>query len=341
MPRTPPAAKEFATTAHCFFFTGSGCGEKVNNADVQYRFIRLREAAVNFDIDCLRSFLIVVDSMSFSRAAETVGRSQSTISQQVSKLEIQVGKALLTRRKGRVMELTPEGDKFVRYARRILQLNDEAYASMCDADLAGFLRLGVPLDFLGRDFTTWLAKFKIKNPMIGFEVEANQSESLMKRSARGEFDLAFFKQDTGSNNGIVALREQLVWVSGPNFSCDETDSVPLILFPEGCAYRSSGIAALKERGRSWHLSFVSPSFECLRTAAVEGLGITILARALVAPPLRIVRQDINLPQLPSIELAYSFGRRSNLRAVSELAHFLADSLTNNNSVQASQQSYLT
>jgi DNA-binding transcriptional LysR family regulator len=146
---------------------------------------------VNFDIDCLRSFLVVADSMSFSRAAEAVGRSQSTISQQIAKLEMQVGKPLLTRRKGRVLDLTSEGGKLVQYARRILQLNDEAYASVSDDALAGFVRLGVPLDFFGRDFTTWLARFKNRNPMVGLEVEANQSENLMKRSARGEFDLAF------------------------------------------------------------------------------------------------------------------------------------------------------
>ena len=133
---------------------------------------------MNFDIDCLRSFLMVADTMSFSRAAETVGRSQSTISQQIAKLETQVGKSLLSRRKGRVLELTSEGDKLVQYARRILQLNDEAYASMSDERLAGFVRLGVPLDFFGRDFTIWLARFKARHPMVGLEVEANQSENL-------------------------------------------------------------------------------------------------------------------------------------------------------------------
>ena len=60
------------------------------------------------------------------------------------------------------------------------------------------------------------------------------------------------------------------------------------------------------------------------------MGITVLARALVAPPLRVVRHGLRLPQLPTVELVYSFGRRSNSnsRVVSELANYLADSLTN-------------
>jgi len=293
----------------------------------------MMELRMNFDIDCLRSFLVVADTMSFSRAAESVSRSQSTVSQQIAKLEAQIGKGLLTRRKGRVIELTSEGGKLVQYARRILQLNDEAYASMSDDVLAGFVRLGVPLDFFGRDFTAWLARFKNKHPMVGLEVESNQSENLMKRSARGEFDLAFFKQETGAKHGTVALREQLVWVSGPNYSPDAGESVPLILFPEGCAYRRCAVAALKDHKRPWHVSFVSPSFDCLKSAAVEGMGITVLARALVAPPLRVVRHGLRLPQLPTVELVYSYGRRSNSRVVSELANYLADSLSNVASVR--------
>src|SRR5882724_10098422 len=280
----------------------------------------MMERRMNFDTDCLRSFLFVADTMSISRAAESVGRSQSTVSQQIAKLEAQIGKGLLTRRKGRVIDLTSEGGKLVRYARRILQLNDEAYASMSDDVLTGFVRLGVPLDFFGRDFTTWLARFKNRHPMVGLEVEANQSENLMKRSMRGEFDLAFFKQETGGRNGTVALREQLAWVSGPNYSGSDSESVPLILFPEGCAYRRFAIAALKDHKRSWHFSFVSPSFECLKSAAVEGMGITVLARALVAPPLRVVRHGLRLPQLPIVELA----------------NYLADSLTNAGSLRAAQ-----
>jgi DNA-binding transcriptional LysR family regulator len=294
----------------------------------------MMERAMNFDIDCLRSFMVVADTMSVSRAAESIGRSQSTVSQQIAKLEAQVGKSLLSRRKGRVINLTSEGSKLVQYARRILQLNDEAYASMSDDVLSGFVRLGVPLDFFGRDFTSWLARFKNSHPMVGLEVEANQSENLMKRSARGEFDLAFFKQPTGARNGTVALREQLVWVSGANYSADSADSVPLILFPEGCAYRNCAVAALRDHKQPWHLSFVSPSFECLKSAAVEGMGITVLARALVTPPLRVVAHGLRLPQLPTIELAYSFGRRSYSRLVSELAHYLADSLVNAGTLRA-------
>jgi DNA-binding transcriptional LysR family regulator len=102
--------------------------------------------------------------------------------------------------------------------------------------------------------------------------------------------------------------------------------VPLILFPEGCAYRRHAIAALQGQERKWQVSFVSPSFECLRAAAIEGMGVTVLARALVTPPLRILGLGRKLPPLPSVELAWARRKRSNSRLVSELAGYLSDSL---------------
>jgi hypothetical protein len=64
------------------------------------------------------------------------------------------------------------------------------------------------------------------------------------------------------------------------------------------------------------------------------MGLTVLARALVTPPLRVVRHGMRLPQLPSVELVYSQGPAQQFRVVSELANYLADSLSNAGTVRA-------
>ena len=66
------------------------------------------------------------------------------------------------------------------------------------------------------------------------------------------------------------------------------------------------------------MSYVGPSFECLRTAAIEGMGVTVLGRALVEAPLRVLGPSYGLPALPAVEVAYAFGQRSRARVVSEL-----------------------
>ncbi len=62
------------------------------------------------------------------------------------------------------------------------------------------MKLGVPLGLFGTPVPLPRGSrgLKASTPVVGFEVEANQSENLAVRSARGEFDGAFFKQEIGS-----------------------------------------------------------------------------------------------------------------------------------------------
>ncbi|MGE5164126.1 MAG: LysR family transcriptional regulator, partial [Sphingobacteriales bacterium] len=77
------------------------------------------------DIDLLRSFVSVVDAGGFTRAGERVHRTQSTVSQQIKRLEEQLGRPLL-QRNGKQATLTEEGERLLSYARRILALEQEA-----------------------------------------------------------------------------------------------------------------------------------------------------------------------------------------------------------------------
>lgn len=81
--------------------------------------------STSLDLDSLRSLVAGVSLGTFSKAAQMVGRSPSTISMQMRKLEGQLGVAIL-HKAGRGLALTPEGEVLVDYARRLLDLNDEA-----------------------------------------------------------------------------------------------------------------------------------------------------------------------------------------------------------------------
>ncbi len=80
------------------------------------------------DIDLLRSFALIAESGSFTRAAERVGRSQSAVSLQVQRLEALIGHRLFVRGKGAIVQLTPEGQDLLGPARELLLLND---ATVC------------------------------------------------------------------------------------------------------------------------------------------------------------------------------------------------------------------
>jgi len=99
---------------------------------------------ITFDLDVLRSFTLGVELGSFARAAERLGRSTSAVSAQLKKLEEQVGAPVL-RKAGRNMVPTHTGEVLLAYARRLLELNDEASHAVHGTDLAGILR-AVPRD---------------------------------------------------------------------------------------------------------------------------------------------------------------------------------------------------
>ena len=99
-----------------------------------------------FDLELLRSFVSVVDAGGFTRAGERVHRTQSTVSQQIKRLEEDVGQPLLVR-SGKDVTPTETGERLLSYARRLLALAEEARDIVSRPGNEGAIRLGVPEDF--------------------------------------------------------------------------------------------------------------------------------------------------------------------------------------------------
>ena len=78
-----------------------------------------------YDIDTslLRTFVTLAQTRSFTKTAEKVGRSQSAVSMQISKLEDLLGTTLFKRNK-RNVSVTPDGEKLLGYAQQIVGLSD-------------------------------------------------------------------------------------------------------------------------------------------------------------------------------------------------------------------------
>src|SRR3954467_1409466 len=110
-----------------------------------------REAAMSalIDVDQLRTFIAIVETGSFTKAAEVVHKTQSAVSMQMKRLEERLGKPIFER-EGRASRLTEDGERLLYYARRILRLNMDCLASFAEAELAGRVRLGVPDDYADR-----------------------------------------------------------------------------------------------------------------------------------------------------------------------------------------------
>ena len=244
------------------------------------------------DLELLKSFVSVVDAGGFTRAGERVHRTQSTVSQQIKRLEDDIGRPLLDR-SGKQVVPTDAGEKLLSYARRLLALADEARDVVAQPTHEGAVRLGIPEDFAAYRLTKLLASFSRSRPGLRLDVRADQSTYLRRDIERGDLDLALLKRDAGEKGGIAVWPEKVHWVTSKTHPVDtKAGSVPLIGFPAGCLYRARAIHALESAGRSWHMAYTSSSLSGIQAAVAAGLGLSILPEmAIQADHAVLTRKD--------------------------------------------------
>jgi DNA-binding transcriptional LysR family regulator len=257
-----------------------------------------------FDLDLLRSFVSVVDARGFTRAGERVHRTQSTVSQQIRRLEQSVGRPLLSR-DGRRIALTEEGERLLSYARRLLALAQEARDVLGRPTGGGIVRLGLPEDFAAHRLAAVLSQFMRSRPGLRLDVRCDLSVLLRGALERGELDLILFKREAGESGGITLWPERLSWVTSRSRAVDiHNDPVPLVVFPQGCLYRDRAIHALETAGRTWYVAYTSPNFSGIQAAVSVGFGVSILPHtAVVAPSHRVLTAKDGFPKVGNTELA--------------------------------------
>ncbi len=245
----------------------------------------------------LRSFIAIIDTGSFTRAGERVHLTQSTISQQIRRLEQQLGCPLLDR-SGRQVVATAEGEKLLGLARRILALLAQAEEQVTEGSVA--LSLGVPEDFAAGAITPVLAAFARDYPEVRLEVQSGLSHEIWQRFEAGELDLALVKQTRGKGSPLASWREPLVWVDSRDWPANGRDPLPLVVFPSEGLYRRQMTEALDGLGRRWRIAYVSASLASLQGAVSAGIGVSLLPKRLMPADQLALTQ---WPKVAPVELA--------------------------------------
>jgi DNA-binding transcriptional LysR family regulator len=255
------------------------------------------------DLELLRSFVSVVDAGGFTRAGERIHRTQSTVSQQIRRLEEDVGQLLLIR-SGKDVTPTEAGERLLSYARRLLALAEEARDVLARPGNDGAVRLGIPEDFAAYRLTKLLATFSRARPGLRLDVRADQSIYLRRDLERGDLDLALLKRDAGEKGGIAVWPERVHWVTSKAHPIDpDIPSVPLIGFPAGCLYRSRAIHAIESAGRPWHMAYTSSSLSGIQAAVAAGLGLSILSEIAVQADHRVLTAKDGFAPIDKTEVA--------------------------------------
>src|ERR1700736_6354666 len=271
------------------------------------------------DVDQLRTFIAIVETGSFTRAAETVHKTQSAVSMQIKKLEERLEHPIFAR-DGRGSKLTEHGERLLDYARRIVKLNVEALAAFSDAELSGRVRLGVPDDYADRYLPEIMARFSRVYPGAELTVVCAPSVDLIERIDANDLDLAIITHVQGQRPAETFRGERLLWVTSIRHPTHQQERVPPALGRHTCNWRRVAIDRLETVGRPYRVLYSSSNAGAVAAAVLAGLAGSVLPESGLRPGMRVLSPADGFPELPSCRI----GLVRNPHETSALAQALAD-----------------
>jgi DNA-binding transcriptional LysR family regulator len=252
------------------------------------------------DPELLQAFVAVAEQRSFTRAAVALNRTQSAVSMQVKRLEERLHAELFHRTKSNV-DLSAAGEGLLGYARRILSLNEEAVGRVREQNIEGRVRLGVMDDYGTLLVPPLLAGFVANFPLIDVEMETGLTSTMTSRLGK-TFDIVIAMHPEGHREGELLRREQAVWAGSTEHRVEQSDPLPVALYPQGCLFRSWAMQALDKAHRPWRLAFVSHSLTAVEAITAQGLAVTVVKSGTFPSSLRRLTARDGLPPLPRAEI---------------------------------------
>jgi DNA-binding transcriptional LysR family regulator len=279
------------------------------------------------DIDQLRTFLAIVETGSFTRAAEIVHKTQSAVSMQMKRLEERLERPIFAR-DGRASKLTEDGERLLDYARRIVKLNVEALAAFSDFALTGRVRLGVPDDYADRYLPEIMARFSRAYPGVELSVICEPSVELIERIGANELDLAIITNCESSRPVESFRRERLLWVASNRHTTHREAPLPLALGRPSCKWREVAIEGLEQMGRPYRVLYSSGNAGAVAAAVLAGLAVSVFPESGLRPGMRVLGNSDGFPELPSCRVGWLRNPHQQSALADALAGHIISSLDN-------------
>lgn len=144
----------------------------------------------------IKCFLAIVTCGTFSEAAEMLYTTQSTVSKQILALEAELSVTLFDRTTRRV-KVTPAGDVFLEYARKMLELNNHMKNALSDLQIQSqsIFRIGSIPVMVQYNLTTLIAEFRRKHTHVCMEVDEQEADDLLTALDNGDYEMIFYRID--------------------------------------------------------------------------------------------------------------------------------------------------
>jgi len=290
-----------------------------------------------FNLDSLQLFIDLVESGSFSRAAEKNFISQSAVSQRLRALEREYGQTLLDRGQGRGrVTATPAGETLYRGAREVLQRAAALDAEMrqLSDEVAGTVRVATVYSVGLHALPPRLKPFLATHPRVNVHLEYEQTDKVYEDVASGALDVGIVACPTPKRDLEVLpfAEEGMVLICAPEHALagekevglKRLDGLAFIGFADDIPTRRLVDDRLRAAGARVKMVMTFDNIETIKNLVEIGSGVSIL-------PVDTVRQEartgtlVALPLLPADAFARPTGlllkktkaRRAAVRAFVE------------------------
>jgi LysR family hydrogen peroxide-inducible transcriptional activator len=285
----------------------------------------------------LRYFCAVAETGSFSRAAEQSHVSQPSLSQQIMKLEDELG-ARLFDRLGRSVRLTELGTTFLPRARSVLRELEAARGDVVErkAAITGPLAVGVIPTVAPYLLPPQLTSFSRKFPQVRLSVVEEITPVLLERLRAGAIDLAILALPVRGHEFETTplLTERLFAALPPKhkfakhreLSLKDIRGEPFLLLRDGHCFRDTAVAACDRARLHPQIVFESGQFSSLLSMVGAGMGVSIVPEMAIQSKMRCRYVRIADEQAArTIGTAVLRGRSLNRAHLAFLSHLRAAS----------------
>lgn len=253
------------------------------------------------DVAQLRNFLRIVELGSFTKAARTAGLSQPALSQQIARLEAQLGCPVLERL-GREVRPTEAGERLRRQAERIVALVDDAILEARDDGETGTVSVAAIPTIAPYFLPGVLGRFRERCPAARIEVNEETTESLVRRCQHGEIDVGVLALPVEARHLEVErlYDEELLLVlpcghslaDRPAVAIQDVQAEPFVLLEEAHCLSEHILAFCRGRRFQPIATGRAHQLATIQELVALGLGVSFIpemARALDASPRRVYR----------------------------------------------------
>jgi DNA-binding transcriptional LysR family regulator len=247
----------------------------------------------------------VSELQSFSKTAQELDYSQSTVTMQIQQLENELGVKLFDR-VGRTVCVTPAGEKLIGYATSILQMSEQAVSDLREEEVRGKLRIAASESIRDAYFPEILRIYHERCPLVDVVVKSGGQREMFSMLSHNEIDMIYTLDEKICKNDQVKVMEapaEAFFFAGKGHPLAKRKKIDpkelleyeMIMTEKGMSYREQLENILDARGLELKPYLELGSTEMIRKLLENGMGISFLPEYTVRESLKagtIVKLDI-------------------------------------------------